>query len=67
MIDRDDPNYGDELYANPSLISVCCGEPQMNDSDICSNCGEHTSFEKDTEDELKDKTNPKYKNNERQR
>jgi hypothetical protein len=53
MIDRDDPNYGDELYVNSSLLSVCCGAPQAGDSDICSDCGEHTSFEKDTEDERK--------------
>ena len=47
---RDDPNYGDENYLNSSLISVCCGAPKQGDSDLCSDCGEHTSFEQANED-----------------
>jgi hypothetical protein len=43
--EHDNPNENDEFYANSSLISVCCGAPQMGDSDLCADCGEHTSFE----------------------
>ena len=53
MIDRDDPNFGDELYSDCSLISVCCGAPKHGDSDLCADCGEHTSFEQEVEDERK--------------
>ena len=52
MIDPyDDPNYGDECYSNSSMLSVCCGAAQVGDSDICADCGEHTSFEQDIEKE----------------
>lgn len=49
----EDPNYGDEFYSDSSLLSVCCGAPKMGESDICADCGEHTSFEIDIEDERK--------------
>jgi hypothetical protein len=51
MIDEyDDPNYGDECFPNSSLISNCCGAPQMGDSDICTDCGEHADFEQINEE-----------------
>lgn len=50
MIDYDDPNYGDEWFSNSSLISNCCGAPQMGESDICSKCGEHADFEEEREE-----------------
>jgi len=55
MNDRDDPNYGDDFYVTSSLISTCCGAPKLGDSDICTECGEHATFEKDTEDERKNR------------
>jgi len=51
MIDYDGQNYSDEVFMNSSLLSVCCGYPQEGNSDICPNCGEHASFEQNTEDE----------------
>lgn len=51
MIDYDDPNDGDEYYANSSMLSNCCGAPQIGESDICSACGEHADFEQDRDDE----------------
>jgi len=45
MNNTEDPNYGDKIYIDSSLISNCCGSPKRDDSDICLKCGEHAAFE----------------------
>lgn len=58
----DDPNYGDELAVNCSLISTCCGAHPLGEVQedayghsigICSECRDHADFEQDIEDERK--------------
>jgi len=60
MRDYDIPNYTDEVFSNPSLISTCCGKPPVGGVyesscgeliGICSDCHENTIFEQDIEDE----------------
>jgi len=36
-----------EMDAANEPLSVCCGAPQIGETDICSACHDHTTFEKD--------------------
>jgi len=42
----DDYEHDDFNILDNSLISICCGVPKILDSDICYKCKEHTTFEK---------------------
>ena len=56
----DDVDGPDDGYPASHLISNCCGAPSLGDvledayghlTGICSECRDHATFEKDTEDE----------------
>lgn len=60
----DDPNYGDELAVNASLLSTCCNAVSLGEvvedayghlNGICSECRDHATFEPEIEDERKHK------------
>ena len=56
MNDYRDLNFEDDYhdsdkYDNYGLVSVCCGAPKTENSNICTYCGNPTSFEQDIEDQ----------------
>mgnify|MGYP003115731065 FL=1 len=46
MIDADStPRYGGNIFKNEDPKSNCCDRPIKANTDICSDCGEHTGIE----------------------
>ena len=44
----------DEIIKDKDRLSICCGAPLYSDTDICSDCKEHSGVEEDNnEEELK--------------
>lgn len=56
----EDPNDGDELAINPSLLSTCCGAVSVGEITddnhghyigMCSKCKDYTTFEQVADEE----------------
>ena len=44
-------NMNDEIIKDEDRLSICCGAPLYSDTDICSDCKEHSGVDEEYEEE----------------